>query len=354
MGFITYPLDNILFSAEDVELFNCPRTSGIYAEEDFVFSVTGADNTVTIGPGVGWIRNARFKGKVIAIKEESQIDVGLPDASYPRYDVIAIQFSANGNGTQLVVKSGTPASSPALPAITQTEAVYELYLCAILREVGATSVTAKDITDLRLNPAYCGLMADAITKIDTTAINAQIVALIEELRSQIAAVKSNSAYLLKSGDTLEGPMNANGHSITGLPTPTGNSQAVPLRLVKDLRRTMWTNSAPASVFAAQDLPFSNPANNQYATVFFCVSKDDSTIISSGKVPVPDVGGVWQYRVYVPWQMAASQTAFAYRTFKIARTDEYVVFQFEDAVRGGGATANDYLIPYRIDLHREVV
>lgn len=217
MAFTTYPLDDIDYSSEDAELFHCPRTSGIYAEEDFSFSVTGADNIVTIGAGVGWIRNARFKGKVIAMKEDTQIDLGLPDASYPRYDVVAIQFSANGNATELVVKKGTPGSAPALPAITQTEAAYELYICCVHREVGATAVTEKDITDLRLNPAYCGLMADSVTKIDTSAIEKQIAALITQLRSDIAAAKEGTAFVMKSGDTMTG-------SLT-IPAPTQSGHA---------------------------------------------------------------------------------------------------------------------------------
>lgn len=218
MAFVTYPLDDVAFSGEDAELFNCPRASGIYAKEDFAFSVTGADNIITIGTGVGWIRNAKFKGKVIAMKEETQIDMGLPDASYPRYDVVAIQFNANGNGTDFVVKNGTPDSTPVLPAVTQTEAVYELYLLSVRREVGATAITAKDITDLRLNANYCGLMADSITKIDTAAINAQFEALVEALREEISAVKAGTAYVMKSGDTMTGPL--------VVPAPTESGHAV--------------------------------------------------------------------------------------------------------------------------------
>ena len=241
MAFVTYPLDDIDFSAEDAELFHCTRTSGIYAQEDFSISVTGVDNTVRIGAGVGWIRNTRFKGKVIAQKEETQIDMGLPDASYPRYDVVAIRFTANSNGTAVVVKKGTPASYPALPAITQTEAVYELYLYSIRREVGATSITAKAITDLRLDPDYCGLMGDSVTRIDTTAINAQIMELIEQLHEEIAAVKAGTAYVMKSGDIMTGNLT--------VPTPEQSGHAVNKQYVdtKNVAATLtasgWTGSS---------------------------------------------------------------------------------------------------------------
>lgn len=242
MSFVTYPLDDIDYSAEDAELFNCPRTSGIYAVEDFPISVTGSDNIVTIGPGIGWVRNSRFKGKVFAETSDTAVNVGLPDASYPRYDVIAIQFSANANGTEIVVKNGTPSSSPTIPAIVQTEAMYELYLCSVRRDVGATAVTAKDITDLRFNSAYCGLMADAITRIDTAAINAQVSGLIAELRDEIAAVKAGTAYVMKSGDIMTGNLTVpspseSGHAVNKGYVDTKHVSAV-------LPAVSWAGTAP--------------------------------------------------------------------------------------------------------------
>ena len=43
---ITYPLNNIDYTAEDAELFHCTRTSGIWATNDFPISVTGRDNNI--------------------------------------------------------------------------------------------------------------------------------------------------------------------------------------------------------------------------------------------------------------------------------------------------------------------
>ena len=63
MSMITYPLNEITYSAEDAELFHCTRTSGIFSMEDFEISVSGSDYTAVIGKGIGWIRNSHFSGK---------------------------------------------------------------------------------------------------------------------------------------------------------------------------------------------------------------------------------------------------------------------------------------------------
>ena len=103
MALVTYPLNNIEYSAEDAELFHVTRTSGIYATNSFNYSVTGVDNTIIVGPGIGWIKNNEFSGKVIAQKEPISLDMGVADSVYPRIDSIVIQFDANRNETNIVV-----------------------------------------------------------------------------------------------------------------------------------------------------------------------------------------------------------------------------------------------------------
>lgn len=164
---ITYPLNNILYSAEDAELFHCTRTSGVFsADDEFAVSVTGADNTVVIGPGIAWIRNAKFSGKVAANKTSVSLDMGLADGSYPRIDAVVIQFDANANQTSIVVKQGVAASSPTPPEVVQTEALYELHIYHVRRSAGAAVVSAADISDMRQDRNYCGVMMDDVTNID--------------------------------------------------------------------------------------------------------------------------------------------------------------------------------------------
>ena len=49
MAIITYPLNNIEYTAEDAELYHATRTSGVFANDDFPITVSGDGNVVTIG-----------------------------------------------------------------------------------------------------------------------------------------------------------------------------------------------------------------------------------------------------------------------------------------------------------------
>lgn len=225
---ITYPLNNILYSAEDAELYNSTRNSGVYAGDDFSYSVSSSDNNIVINEGLAWIRNGKFLGKVVALKTPQSIDLGLPDAVLPRIDIVAIQFDANENETKLVIKRSAPATNPVIPAIVQTDALYELYLYQIFRPAGSSSVTASNITDLRLDPNYCGLMADSVTNIDTSAINEQVNELISQLREKIESAEAGAAFLPVTGGTMSGDISMSGNKVTGIGTPSAESDAVPL------------------------------------------------------------------------------------------------------------------------------
>lgn len=258
MALVTYPLNNIEYSAEDAELFHVTRTSGIYANDSFNYSVSGADNAVVIGTGIGWIKNSEFSGKVIAQKESISLDMGLPDSVYPRIDAIVIQFDSNRNETNIVVKTGVASSVPVAPTVVQTESVYELHLYHVLREAGSLYITPSNITDLRLDSSYCGLMADSVTNIDTTAIEMQVADLIESLQNEISNVIDGSAYLLRDGSTnMTGNLPMDGHKVTELGMPTADGDAVPKKYVDNL------SASDVGAFSTDELiPLSNGGTNR--------------------------------------------------------------------------------------------
>ena len=224
MPMVTYPLNNIEYTAEDAELFHSTRKSGVYAANSFDYSVTGADNTVVIGTGIAWIKNSAFSGKVVAQKEPVSLDLDLPDPNYPRIDAIVIQFDANKNASEIIIKKGAASSNPVSPSIVRTESAYELHLYHIRRNAGALTISAGNITDLRLNANYCGLMADSVTEIDTDAIERQIAELIANLNEEIEKVKDESAFWLKE-DVI--PVNNGGTGATNSEKARENLSAAP-------------------------------------------------------------------------------------------------------------------------------
>lgn len=160
MSMITYPLNDIEYTAEDAELFHCTRTSGIFSMDDFNISVSGADYTVVIEKGIGWIRNSHFSGKVTAQKEPLKIDLGFPDSKNNRIDAVVIRFDKNANKTEIVVKQGVASEEPEPPEVTRTELVYELHLYQVLREVGELEIGSDNVVDVRGSNVYCGIMSD--------------------------------------------------------------------------------------------------------------------------------------------------------------------------------------------------
>ena len=197
MTLITYPLDDCDYSADDAALFHCTRTSGIFASDDFSFSVSGADNTVRVSPGIAWMRINKFKGLVAALKNEVSVDLGLPDSVYPGIDRVVLQYNANTRDTTVVVKRGVPRSNPLPPDRSTEEALYELHLLEVLRKPAAAAVKPENVTDLRFDSSCCGLMADSATQVDTSAINAQVTALVNELRAKLSEVEAQTYYASK-------------------------------------------------------------------------------------------------------------------------------------------------------------
>jgi hypothetical protein len=204
MSIVTYPLNETLYTAEDAAMYNFTISSGVASGDDFACSVSGGDNIVTVSPGIGWIKNNRFGGIVVGSKTQQTVDIGLPDAIYSRIDVVALQFDVAKNGTSLIVKKGTPAANPSIPERSTTESIYELYLCSVLRNPSATVVSPSNVTDLRMNSAYCGLMANSITKIDTDAISQQVNSLIDDFRTAIADVEAGEGVMTQALWTQNG------------------------------------------------------------------------------------------------------------------------------------------------------
>ncbi len=198
MALITYPLNNVEYQAEDAELFHAVRTSGVFASDDFSVSASGQDNVVVVSPGIGWIANGKFSGKVIALKEDHELTLPVANVSLPRIDAVVIQFDVNANATNVVVKSGVASSSPVAPEVVRTESLYELHICHIRRSAGAISVSSSDIVDLRPDPNYCGFVSD-------------------EMSAHVLAI---------TGGTMHGNIAMDGHKITGLSNPTAEMDAV--------------------------------------------------------------------------------------------------------------------------------
>ena len=215
MSIITYPLDGVTYSAEDVATYLCTRTSGVYAKDsNFAVSITGT-RQITIAPGLAWINYDDFKGVSVCSREDTVLTVPDADNTLNRVDRVVLQFDTSSNLTAIRLKTGTPAVAAQPPDILQNHNQYELGLCTVSVPAGSSVVTAADITDTRADEAVCGVMRDGVTGIPTAQLQAQALAIMTQLSTElhtkldvldaaIASVESGSFYTKEQADAKFG------------------------------------------------------------------------------------------------------------------------------------------------------
>lgn len=195
MSIITYPLNGVVYSAEDVATYLCTRTSGVYSKEtNFAVSITGT-RQITVAPGLAWINYDDFKGVSVCSREENILTVPEADNTLNRVDRVVLQFDTSENVTAIKLKPGTPAVAAQPPDILQNHNQYELGLCTISVPAGSTAVTAADIYDTRADETVCGVMRDGVNGIPAAT-------LIQRLRDEIDKVDKGSFYNKAETDAL--------------------------------------------------------------------------------------------------------------------------------------------------------
>ena len=213
---ITYPENGITYDADDASGYLSTRLSGVYsADEDFAVTANG-DLTVTVSAGQAWVRPARFRGRSIILEQPETVTLTAADTVRSRIDRLVLRYDAAAKKTSLTVLTGTPDSaSPTAPEITRTALVYDLCLADIRRPAGSTEVTAADITDTRADEDVCGVMRDGVTGIPTAQLQAQALAIMTQLSTElhakldaldaaIAAVESGNFYTKSEADAKFG------------------------------------------------------------------------------------------------------------------------------------------------------
>lgn len=210
LAIVAFPLDNTEYTASAMGAFLATRTRGVYSADDSLAVTANGNMTVTVGPGLAWLKAADYWGLAVCSEAAATLTVPTASSSAKRMDAVCLRLDKTGNKAELIVKPGTPAAMPVLPPLQRNDSYDEIYLAGIALAAGAVAVSAADITDLRLNEDYCGLMRDGVTGIPTAQISAQADALMAQLREAIQAASSGegvSVYTHQKSGTI--------HKLTG-------------------------------------------------------------------------------------------------------------------------------------------
>ena len=316
MSIITYPLDGVTYSAEDVATYLCTRTSGVYAKDsNFAVSITGT-RQITIAPGLAWINYDDFKGVSVCSREDTVLTVPDADNTLNRVDRVVLQFDTSSNLTAIRLKTGTPAVAAQPPDILQNHNQYELGLCTISVPAGSAAVTSADITDTRTDEAVCGLMRDGVTGIPTETLLAQYTAILtamqqsgnaqlQQLAESIKAVDSGSFYTKEQADAKFGtpyslpPATADqlggvkvGEALDIAPDGTLSAKTLNDKIaaavaVKSEPRLVWTYGK-FDIDRDQVHTYQAPSDVDYF-VYKCASSDESVTIPRGNTVKTSIG-----------------------------------------------------------------
>lgn len=142
-------------------------TEGIIASGDLAVTQHGTPNmTIDVAAGAAIIAGddtPATQGSYF-VKNDAAVNlaIGAADPTNPRKDLIVLQvrdsfYSGSSDDARLAVVAGTPAASPAEPALPNNS----LKLAVVTVAAGATSITTAAITDRRSLATPLGGTADA-------------------------------------------------------------------------------------------------------------------------------------------------------------------------------------------------
>lgn len=191
--------------AENVMKWLHGRSSGVFGADGNLGVTANGDMTVSVSDGVGWLSNDKADGTVFwnDTKEQTgselQLTIPLPDAILPRIDRVVVSWDTvdYASKPRIEVLKGTQNNAPTAPELTNNTLKRQISLARIDIAAAASSISADNITDERLDPDVCGLVTDWVS-VDTTTMQAQFSALLEKVKTELAQLHGGTAMMTKA------------------------------------------------------------------------------------------------------------------------------------------------------------
>lgn len=141
------------------KLFDGLINDGIFASQGDKFIVvedTPASMDVVVGSGRAWFNHTWTLN-------DADLDVTVPTAhaTLNRIDIVYLEVDESTRTNSIDIVSGTPATTPVAPTLTQTSTVHQYALAHIYVGAAATSIGQEDITNkigLSATPFVTGII----------------------------------------------------------------------------------------------------------------------------------------------------------------------------------------------------
>lgn len=162
-GTAEQPVYDRAITAENERQFNKLRyTNGVFIEsslDDDLQVIPGSGMAVKVSKGGCHIEGAlAYNDNVVTLSLEAA------NATLKRIDRIVARFntSTSVRSIMVYVKTGTNATNPVAPALQRESNFWEIGLADITIPAGATSISASNILDTRMDDSLCGRVLPAI------------------------------------------------------------------------------------------------------------------------------------------------------------------------------------------------
>ena len=194
--------DRAVDSAFLRDFYKAYWSDGVFYDPTTSFQVTaaGAGMALQVAPG-----KAQIQGAFAVESAVQSLSVAEADTTNNRIDtvVLRLDLSLDKRSIALAVLGGTPAAEPVAPTLTRNSTVWELGLANITVRKNVSALTQQDITDTRLDTQRCGVVAQTIGKLDTSAYFLQSQAALEQIQKELSDLNAGSATMLKDEYDLD-------------------------------------------------------------------------------------------------------------------------------------------------------
>lgn len=164
MSIKAFPLNQQEYSynAQDVMKYYAGRNSGVFETGENLKVSANGGLEIRVNSGMGWL--SRDYVASVAFWNDS-VEYLMVDAGHDTYDrvdlvVVSWNFVQQEQNPKLIIRKGTPASSPSIPSLVNNSSTIEIALARINVAKGAITLSDSDIVDLRGNDTYCPLVYD--------------------------------------------------------------------------------------------------------------------------------------------------------------------------------------------------
>ena len=150
--------DRLYGAADWREYFKAFLTNGVFPVGGQLQVTAGEGMAVAVSDGKAWIEGGGYRNTAAF-----SLTIDPADGVLNRIDRIVVRYNVTDRAINLAVIKGTPASSPAAPAIVRSADYYDLCIAQISVPAGITEIASGHITDKRLDTSVCGIVSSLIT-----------------------------------------------------------------------------------------------------------------------------------------------------------------------------------------------